>query len=521
MYLTHFGFSERPFELSPNPKFFFLTAGYQSALSALLAGIKERKGWMVLSGEVGTGKTMMIHGLLARVPEKVKTAFIFHSTYRFGELLQQILSEAGETPGVNLKQTKIQFDAYLQKLKDRGEVLAVLIDESQKLAPEVVQEILCLLDDKPWVANHLQMILVGQPELDETLDHLLLRYHPRIPGLRITIGPLTGQESKDYMEHRLRVVGSSASRIFNPEAISLLTEYGKGIPRVINILCDNALLAGYTEGLRQIGAEIVWKVIENLEGHDNNTKKRFQPWSGGHPRQRPIGGSRRVWLVAAGLVLGGAGVWVLSTVVTDRPIPSKGLEADRPAAGMSEPQVVVTKPNAEAITTPKAPREKSGGSPSPPLAPGEEKKAGDRPAQPGRLIQVKKGDSLSKISMKYYGASNQSLIELILHFNPSIKEADFILENQPIMLPKIQEKTFLAPNSDHTYRILLGTFGDSSQTVRFKHEPALKGKKIVTRPRQGSGNETWARVEAGDYGTREEALAALKTLCSKKLRPFF
>ncbi|MBI5583566.1 MAG: AAA family ATPase [Deltaproteobacteria bacterium] len=510
MYTKHFGFSEKPFELSPNHKFFFLTPGYQATLEALLAGIKDRKGWMVLSGEVGTGKTMMIYGLLERIPEKVKTAFIFHATYQFGELLQQILSEVGEkVASGNLKKNKIQWTAYLEKLRERGEVLAVLIDEAQKLSPEIIQELLSLLNEKPWTADHLQLVLVGQPELDETLNTLLLKYRPPKPGLRLTIFPLSLREAEDYIEHRLRIVGSSSARIFTPDALSVVIEYGRGIPRVINILCDNAFLAGYSEDLPKIGIKTIWSVLENLEGPGAKIKKRFKARAGGHPPGRP---RWAVWLVVVCVILVAAGLWWLPGGVQERLGPFKGWLAARVPAGQPEPEVAATKP------APGIPEQagNSGEVLNPPAG-------ADEAALPlpGRRIQVKKGDSLSKISLNRYGFFNESLIDLIMYYNPSVKKADLILENQGVTLPEIREETLVSANPDRTFRIILGTFADPTPGLLFKREPSLAGKNVALQARKGSGNRTWTRVEAGDFSSREEALAALKALRAKKLLPFF
>ena len=146
MPLEYYGFSDKPFELSPDLKFLYLTPGYRIALEAVCRGITDQKGLIVLSGEVGTGKTMLIYGVMERLPQKVKTAFIFHSTYNLRELLEQIFSELEEpVPSEGIVELKKNFLSYLEKLKGRGEILALLLDEAQKLSEEVVRGLLSLL----------------------------------------------------------------------------------------------------------------------------------------------------------------------------------------------------------------------------------------------------------------------------------------------------------------------------------------------------------------------------------------
>lgn len=522
MYLDYYGFSDKPFELSPNQKFFYLTTGHQSTLEAMLGGINGRKGWIVLTGEVGTGKTTLIYGVLGRELEKVKTAFIFHPTYRFGDLLEQILHELGE-PVLKggADQLKIQFIAYLKKVKQQGAVLAVLIDEAQKLSKEVARELFSLLAGEPWISETLQLVLVGQPELDEIIDTVVLKYHLPKPGLRLMIYPLSRQESQDYIEHRLRVVGSSSDRVFSPQALSFINEYAKGIPRVINILCDNALRSGYNASLKKIGIDIIWKVIGNLEGPNYKQKIQSKPPRGiSFARFLSLLGSRP-WLIVIVAILLGAGIWLARFGGGNRLFDSKFLENSNSRIGRGEQVPPVNKPPKEEQT-----QRKDVSSESPDLqqtAPEESLARNTRISSltGNRRIQVKKGDSLSKISTQYYGMFNESLVDLMLSINSSIRDANLILENQVIQLPIVTEETLILPTPDNTFTILLGTFSTPAQVAKYKGEPALSGKKITIHPRRVSRHDTWSRVEAGRYRSRAEALAVINTLRAKKLLPFF
>jgi general secretion pathway protein A len=269
MLLDFYGFSDKPFELSPDLTFLYLTRSYKMALENILTGINERKGLMVLIGEVGTGKTMLIHEVMERLPQKVKTAFIFHSTYEFNELLQQILFELGEPAAFEEPQElKKPFLVYLREIREKGELLAVLIDEAHLLPKDVVEDLFHLFELEPWISEILQIVLVGQPELEETYVAAFYKYRPPKTPLGIKIKPLSAKESLEYIEHRLRKVGRYSIEIFSPQAISLIVEKAEGIPRQINNICDNALFTGYNASVKIIGVDIIQKVIRNLEGPD-------------------------------------------------------------------------------------------------------------------------------------------------------------------------------------------------------------------------------------------------------------
>jgi general secretion pathway protein A len=265
VFLDFYGLSDKPFELTPDLTFLYLTRSYKMALETIVTGINERKGLMVLIGEVGTGKTMLIHAVLERLPPKVKTAFIFHSTYKFYELLQQILFDLREpAAGEETQEPQKPFLVYLRKIMGQGKLLAVMIDEAHLLSKDVVEDLFRLFELEPWISEILQIVLVGQPEFEETYIDAFHKYQlPKTP-LWINIKPLSEKESRDYIMHRLRMVGKSSVEIFSPQAISMIVEKAEGIPRVINNICDNALFTGYNTSLKTIGADIIQKVVKNL-----------------------------------------------------------------------------------------------------------------------------------------------------------------------------------------------------------------------------------------------------------------
>jgi general secretion pathway protein A len=267
MYTQYYGFSEKPFNLTPDPRFLYLTRAHREALATLVYGIKERQGFVVLTGEVGTGKTTVLYRLVDSLSEKVHAAFIFHAGATYRELMKHILSELGLP--VTDEDTFLLMDrlkGYLLERAAAGDTVALVIDEAQRLSEEMLEDIRLLSNLETRTAKLLQIVLCGQPELEAKLNATSLRQlRQRITMFR-RIEPLSDAECREYVEHRLKIVGGSATRLFAPGAMSLLCTNSGGIPRVINVMCDNALLIGFATSSRKIDEAIILEVIGDMIG---------------------------------------------------------------------------------------------------------------------------------------------------------------------------------------------------------------------------------------------------------------
>jgi general secretion pathway protein A len=267
MYADYYGFSENPFNITPDPRFLYLTPAHREALAALVYGVKERKGFVALTGEVGTGKTTLLYRLLDNLNEKVRTAFIFHTHTSFRELLKNVLLELGLP--VTDDDTFLLLNRLHQYLIERmvaGEIVALIIDEAQNLSAGVLEDIRLLSNLETRSAKLLQIVLSGQPELEVKLNAQSLRQlRQRIAILR-RIGPLSDAECRGYVEHRLKIVGARAARLFTPAAMSLLCTHSGRIPRIINVMCDNALLIGFAKSCKKIDEAIMLEVIRDMDG---------------------------------------------------------------------------------------------------------------------------------------------------------------------------------------------------------------------------------------------------------------
>ena len=267
MYTDYYGFSEHPFNITPDPRFLFLTPGHREALAALVYGIRERKGFVALIGEVGTGKTTLLNRLIDNLNEDVRTAFIFHTHQTFKELLKNILFELHlpiEDDDSFLLINRLNH--YLIEKAVAGEIVALVIDEAQNLSEEVLEEIRLLSNLETRTTKLLQIVLCGQPELEAKLNATGLRQLRQRISIFRRIEPLGDTECWDYVDHRLRIVGGNASRLFTPAAMTLLATHSRKIPRIINVMCDNALLIGFAKGSKKIDEAIMLEVIRDMNG---------------------------------------------------------------------------------------------------------------------------------------------------------------------------------------------------------------------------------------------------------------
>ena len=267
MYTEFYGFSERPFDVNPDPKFLHLTGCHRETLASMLYGIRERRGFLAVTGEVGTGKTTLVNALLNSLDDKVKTAYIFRKCITVHELLRAILYEFGvSAKGRDRFALWELLNEFLLETSMKHELAALIIDEAQNLSTGMLEEIRTLSNLETQKTKLLQIILVGQPELDAKLDSEQLRQLRQRISIRRKILPLSNDEVEAYISHRLKLVGGIVYALFTRDAISLISRHSKGIPRVINMMCDNAFLIGYALGRKKVDGAIIREVVKDMEG---------------------------------------------------------------------------------------------------------------------------------------------------------------------------------------------------------------------------------------------------------------
>jgi general secretion pathway protein A len=266
MYLTFYGLAEKPFNATPDPRFLYMTPGHREALAQLQYGVQERKGFIVLVGKVGTGKTTLLHALWQRLKDESAISFVVNSTLPFDGLLEYILEDFGVAKaGESRAQRLIALNHFLIKREREGYNTILIIDEAQNLDVATLEQIRLLSNFETPTRKLLQILLVGQPELKTRLDLPELRQLKQRVGLRCHIPPLTLEETRAYIRTRLRIAGARDLGLFTDSAVDRISAYAGGIPRLVNTLCDHCLLFGYADQQRRIGREIVNQAIEYLE----------------------------------------------------------------------------------------------------------------------------------------------------------------------------------------------------------------------------------------------------------------
>jgi general secretion pathway protein A len=247
MYNSYFGLEADPFRINPDPRFLFLSESHREALATLVYAIRERKGFSVLTGEVGTGKTTVLNALLRQLDPKVQTAFIFNTALGTEDFFSYLFEELELEPVVPFRKSTVlkRLNDYLIDRLRRGLQTVLIVDEAQNLVPEVLEEIRMLSNLETPQSKLLNIILVGQPELAAKLERPELRNLRQRVELRHVIRPLVARETERYVVERLLVAGHAKGDLFSNTALKELHRFSGGVPRVINVLADNALLVAF------------------------------------------------------------------------------------------------------------------------------------------------------------------------------------------------------------------------------------------------------------------------------------
>ena len=267
LYQKYFGFTEAPFNISPDPTFLYLSASHREGLAQLSYGIKGRKGFIVLTGEVGTGKTTLIRTLLNDLASTTHTALIFNTVVSAKDLMRYVCEEYGL---VEIKHVSQDIHDYIVLLNEfllatyqQGENCALIIDEAQNLSADVLESVRLLSNFETSKDKLLQILLVGQPELAERLNSPELRQLKQRVTLRYRLRNLSLAESSEYIKNRLQIARGNTG-LFTHKAVETIFLYSRGIPRIVNVLCDNGLLTAYALGRKEVDASIIREVAEDL-----------------------------------------------------------------------------------------------------------------------------------------------------------------------------------------------------------------------------------------------------------------
>ncbi len=509
-YTRFYGFSEIPFDISPDPKFFFPSASHSEALASLRYGITHKKGFILILGEAGIGKTTLLHYLINTLDVNVKPLFFPQSLSHFEQMLQEMLTMLDLSPALKTKGSMIhELYDHLIGCLTRDETVAIIIDEAQNIGLDVIEEVRLLANLETSTAKLLQIVLVGKPELQEKLRSEVIRQIKQRIVIVCQIKPLSEKESWQYIDHRLRIAGSGAAEVYTDEALSLICRSAKGFPLALNVLCSNALSVGYCLAEKRISSSTVKKILPEK---DILTSDRAQTLALRIKRRLP----HKIFysitaLVFLALILFFGRSYLQP--IFDAPEPNHSVLPPAVGENTSAPKI---KPQAAA--------DHISGSPDPKImnAAQEVPKIAAAPADHSNseihikeIAEVKQGVNLYSLAYRYYKVSDETFIDHILKLNPEIRNPHLILISQKIKIPEINQALLIIQYPDSVYKIHLRTFADRQGAIQFRRNAELWGKETEIVPLKVSSTETWYRVMAGPFANKDEASKALEEMKQK------
>ena len=331
MYLEHFNLTERPFSITPDPRFLYMSARHREALAHLLYGLGEGGGFVQLTGEVGTGKTTICRCLLEQVPENVDIALVLNPKVTSTELIATVCDELGiEYPAgaTSIKALTDVLNRYLLDAYARGRRTVLILDEAQNLSADVLEQVRLLTNLETSTQKLLQIVLIGQPELRSLLAREDMRQLSQRVTARYHLDPISREEAGAYIRHRLQICGTTQP-VFSKRSVDRIQQLSGGIPRLINVLCDRSMLGAYVEGKVQVDPKVVKKAAREVLAEDDNSGER--------------GGGLK-WATAA-LVL----LVLLGLAVVLQPWQRTETTASVPAAEAEKPAEIVTQALVEPV----------------------------------------------------------------------------------------------------------------------------------------------------------------------------
>lgn len=500
MYNNHFGFSESPFSITPDPRFFYTNPVYQEAYANLRYGIEKKKGFIVITGEAGTGKSTLLRRLMRNLGDTIHSAYIFNTDLTFPELLSFTLHDLGLSPQETSKVSMLQgLNDYLIGQLKQGHIVSVLVDEAQNLSAEALEGLRLLSNLETDQEKLLQIVLMGQPELERKLDQPTLRQLKQRVAVQSRLDPLKEKEVGPYIDFRLRAVGYQGNGLFHRDAVQEIAFYSKGIPRLINIICDNALLNAYASSQEMISADIIREVARDLRlGPEVQTNEavatppsvivsKAEPET---PTRKaasdvPQHNVRRMAKVGIEAVLVSLVFLAIASAIDPRNISTfaaRGLEVAK--FNLNQWVMFVT----QQAAIPKK------------VDAGVEFKS----KEPQR-VAISPGSSIYKIVRDTYRANAALGMDLIKEFNPEIKNLSKVTAGQDLLLPSLTPETLIRKQPDDSYRLIVASFQSLRGANEYAQLLSSKGYHATITPRKISNSLSVHRVEIDGLKNLEEA----------------
>jgi general secretion pathway protein A len=524
MYEQHFGFEESPFSITPDPRFFYANSVYLEAYATLSYGIEAKKGFIAITGEVGTGKTTLLRKLMLSLDKTIQTVLVFNTDVTFNELLRVISRDLGlPTAGRDRLGLVEELNDYLIEQLEHGRTVCLLIDEAQHLSDESLEGLRLLSNLETDRQKLLQIVLMGQPELQAKLDQPHLRQLKQRIALRAELARLGDEELGPYINFRLRVAGADNPDLFDNGAIQKIAFYSKGIPRLVNVICDNALVIAFAASQKNISADIIGEVARDLRiapGTQLTQNKTSQAY--------PI--SQRV-----------AGAVILSG---DTPVQISNQKLASLAAALAAALVIViligfaslTDPEkffmgateslngyqknlaewASLLTRQKADPKKT----TVKVANAEIQLAAIDPESNDYRVTIQSGSTVFQIATDAYGSSAVLGMDLIREFNPDIPNLNWINAGKELLLPALTEKTLLRQQTDGSFRLVVASFLSRREAEEFAERIVRDGLRVIVTVKPVSNNLVLHRLEINELKDLEDAKQTVQIGLKNRWLPF-
>ena len=498
MYQQYFGFRESPFSITPDPRFFYANSVYLEAYANLRYGIEAKKGFIAVTGEVGTGKTTLLRKLMLSLEKTIHTVLIFNTDVTFNELLRVILRDLGlPTEGKDRLSMVEELNDYLIEQLAQGQVVCLLIDEVQNLSDESLEGLRLLSNLETDQHKLLQIVLMGQPEFQAKLDQPHLRQLKQRIAIRCEITRLEDDEVGSYINFRLRAAGCVNNDLFQPNAVDKIAEYSKGIPRLINVICDNALLIAYASSQKNVSPNVIGEVARDLRlisGNQLTEKKINVPVLDGDLRTEALvdeasvrnrrGKSKRSLAAAVAtcfivLFIGFASL----TEPRKFFMHTAGKLLDAFQKNLTEWAVPVTDQTINPQTIP------------PKVATAGLQKAAIDSSSKDYPVTIQYGSTVFQIATDAYGTNALLGMDLIKEMNPEIQNLNWVNAGQDLLLPLLTQETLLRQQADGSFRLALASFLSRREADGFAERVMRDGFRVIITARRVSNNLLLHRLE--------------------------
>jgi general secretion pathway protein A len=512
-YMQYYGFSRIPFGEDPDCDAVFPAQTHKEALAITLYGIRNRKGYIVIFGEQGMGKTTLIRQVMHKIGEQTQVVLISQSHDLYIELLRELMEKLGlRARGVSKGSMLKELYEYLIQCLQQGRNFVIILDDAHRIKDQIIEELRLLSNLETSRSKLIQIVIVGGPELDRRLNSKLMRQIRQRIQIFCHLLPLGRDDSLRYIEHRMAWAGGSSRAIFTPEALESICRYAGGIPRNINGLCDRTLALGAERSEKPISA-----------GTATDARRTAIPLlrpKSKSPARAQAGKSalRSVWLYSA-LAVAATGILLGSYFLsrTSGTPPRSAVVMPVPDRMVSDADEAAKTQSAKGQQLPGLPEGKEEPRPVPPPD-GVPASTAKKPKEASTLLRkvyIAEGSTLWSITTRYYGFANATALDCILESNPEIGDADLIQAGSQILLPQGAGRPRFLKRPEGSFDIHAATFMTYREAGVYagKIGPDI-GRVGIVKKRVGSGKD-WYRVVVGPFGSMKKALKALETLESR------